>query len=350
MRLVQPENTENRFQHIMTSYFVLWIPVLQKGDLKIRNKELDKILLKDLPDVQELYIKGTIDSAFNITFEYWLTEKDKHNYIFKCVEKRQTGFLAYEVEIDENATDFVSNGLREGLHKSFYHYIKGFFHNHVHHEKSEDSLLACYFSNTPISLSNKQNFRKVVDSYLDCYIQKLKGNISETNSLLTEVLDDMSQGKGITKNIKFLHALIKNCYHIKGELGYCRFLSDTNLNESSKEKRDELKARCVEFDSSLDNLLFWYNHYVALVSFTAGGKSLNWGIAGTTLGALSLIVTAGLEIRNSFQMSNKDLLDSIGKKDSLRDRAFDKEIDGLHLLFDKCNHQDSIQSQNKPLH
>ncbi len=40
----------------MTSYFVLWIPVLQKGNLKIINRELDDVVLKDLPDVQELHI------------------------------------------------------------------------------------------------------------------------------------------------------------------------------------------------------------------------------------------------------------------------------------------------------
>lgn len=332
----------------MTSYFVLWIPVLQKGSLKIINRELDDVVLKDLPDVQDLHIKGGIDaSTYNITLEYWLSGEDKRSYILECTGRHSAGFIAYRVEVADDAADFVSEGLKSGFHKSYYHYVKGFFHNHIHHDKSEDSLLACYFSKTPISLSNKQHLKDVVDSYLDCYIQKLKGNISEINNHLSDVLDEMSQGKNVTKNIKFIHSLIKNCYRVRGELGYCRFLSDTNKNDSSKEKRRELKTICTEFDSSLDSLLFWYNHYVSLVSYAEGGKSLRWGVAGAMLGILSLVVTAALEIRNSFQLSNEEQLNVINKVDSLLNECLDRKIDSLYILMERSSRRDSLLSRNK---
>ncbi|MDE7378299.1 MAG: hypothetical protein K2N13_04975 [Paraprevotella sp.] len=339
----------------MTSYFVLWIPVVQKGNLKIINRNLADVVLKDLPDVQELHIQGGIDtSTYNIKLEYWSPGEAKRNYILKCTEKHPTGFIAYSVEVDDDATDFVSVGLNSGFHKSYYHYIKGFFHNHIHHDKSEDSLLACYFSKTPISFSNKQTFKDIVDSYLDCYIQKLKGNISEINNHLSDILDEISHGKNVTRNIKFIHSLIKNCYRVRGELGYCRFLSNTNINDSSKEKRKELKAVCAEFDNSLDNLLFWYNHYVSLVSYTAGGKSLKWGIVGAILGISSLMVTAVLEIRNSNQLSNERQLNYINRADSIQNECLNNKIerlsnkiDSLYFLIKRPISRDSMSHDNK---
>ncbi|MDE5986315.1 MAG: hypothetical protein K2H16_03420 [Prevotella sp.] len=186
-----------------------------------------------------------------------------------------------------------------------------------------------------------------MDSYLDCYIQKLKGNISEINNHLSDVLDEMSHGKDVTKNIKFIHSLIKNCYRVRGELGYCRFLSDTNINESSKEKRRKLKTACTDFDSSLDNLLFWYNHYVSLVSYTEGGKSLKWGITGAGLGIFSLMVTAMLEIRDSFQLSNEEQLNVINRMDSLRNECLDRKIDSLYFLMECSGRRDGLLPKNK---
>lgn len=318
----------------MFSYFVLWIPVLQKGNLKIINQELDDVILNDLPNTPDLHIKGRIDNnTYNITFEYWFQNNDRHKYTFEHIENKNTGFVVYRVCIDDDATDFVSVSFRKGLHKSFYHYIKGFFHSHIHHDKIEDSLLTCFFSRVPITLNDKQTFKSVVDSYLDCYIHKLTGNVSEIRNHLCELLKEMSQGKNVTKNIKFMHELAKNCYCVKGELGYCRFLSDTNINVSSKWKRRELAAACAEFDSSMEELLFWYNHYLSLVSYTDGGKGLKWGVAGVMLGILSLTVTAVIECRNSKQLTNEELLEHIDTLNKSQITHIDDKIDSLSIVI-----------------
>lgn len=108
----------------MFSYFVLWIPVLQKGDLKIINQKLDDVVLNDLPNTPDLHIKASIDNnTYNITFEYWFQDNDRHTYTFEHVENKNTGFIVYRVCIDDDAADFVSDSFKKGLHKSFYHYI-----------------------------------------------------------------------------------------------------------------------------------------------------------------------------------------------------------------------------------
>lgn len=332
----------------MFSYFVLWIPVLQKGDLKIINQKLDDVVLNDLPNTPDLHIKGSIDNnTYNITFEYWFQDNDRHTYTFEHVENKKQVLLFIELCIDDDAADFVSDSFKKGLHKSFYHYIKGFFHSHIHHDKIEDSLLTCYFSQNPITLNNKQTFTSVVDSYLDCYIQKLTGNVSEIRKHLGELLEEMSQGKNVTKNIKFIHELIKNCYCVKGELGYCRFLSDTNVNVSSREKRRELTDICAKFDSSMDELLFWYNHYMSLVSYTEGGKSLKWGIAGATLGILSLTVTAVLEYRHSRQLTNKELLEYIDSLNKSQITHTDDKIDSLSIVIKQNKEKKDIAPATK---
>lgn len=343
----------------MFSYFVLWIPVVQKGDLKVITPSLDAVILKDVPEAEEMYIKGCINpNTFHITFEYWFQNEDRHTYTFECIEKKNTGFIVYRVNIEDDATDFVSESLKYGFHKSYYHYIKGFFHSHVHHDKGEDSLLTCYFSQDAVSLNNKQTLKSVVDSYLDCYIQKLTGNVSEIQNHLSDLLEEMSQGKNVTKHIKFIHQLIKNCYCIKGELGYCRFLSDMNVNNSSREKRRELNVACADFNSSMDELLFWYNHYVSLVSYTAGGKSLKWGIAGAVLGITSLVTTAVLEYRHSRQLTNEkqfEKIDSLNKKqfeliDSLTQKQithFDDKIDSLSVAIKQIKKQHNKTSAAK---
>lgn len=329
----------------MFAYFVLWIPVRQKGDLKIINPKLDDIIPKDLPDALDLHIKGYIDrNTYDITFEYWLSKEDKNTYIFKCLEKNPTGFIVYQVEIEDSADDYVSESLRNGLHKSYYHYIKGFFHDHVHHDKIEDSLLDCYSSQSPISLKDKQILREVVDSYLNCYIRKLRGIVREAQIHLGDLLDEMSQGKNVTKNIKFLHALIKNCYCIDGELGYCRFLSNTNINDSSRKKRQELAAARVEFDNAMDELLFWYNHYMSLVSYTDGGKSLKWGMAGVAVGVFSLVGTAILEYLSYEQPTHERQLEYIDSLNRRHVMCIDQKIDSLHVVIKQEKERDSILS------
>lgn len=324
----------------MFSYFVLWIPVLQTGDLKIIKTCLDDVTLKDVPEARDMHIKGSIaPDTFHITFEYWLQNEVRHTYTLECIERNNTGFIVYRVNIEDEATDFVSESLRHELHKSYYHYIKGFFHSHIHHDKWEDSLLTCYFSQNPISLEDEQTFKNVVDSYLNCYIQKLTGTVYEIQNHLSDLLEEMSQGKNITKNIKFIHELIKNDYYVKGELWYCNFLSETNINNSSPEIQTEIKVAYADFNRSMDELLFWYNHYVSLVSYTEGGKSLKWGIAGAALGITSLVTTAVLESQNSRQLTNEEQFERIDSLNKVQITHFDDKMDSLSFAIKQIKKQ-----------
>ncbi len=315
----------------MISYYALWIPLLQKGNLNIIKEELDEVILKDLPEADELRIKGHINKkSHSINLYFRLSETENVSYELKCIKKNNTGFIVYCVEISDKATDFVSCGLRTGFHKAYYHYIKGFFHQHTHHDCAEDSLLVAYHSDTEISLNDKSQFRKVVDSYLDCYIQKLKGVTQQNEINMNEVIREMSQNKNISRNLKFIQELVKNGYSVKGELGYCRFLAGTHRNNSSRKKRKELEDAGKEFEDFFDNLIFWNNHYTSLISYFDGNKSLKWGMAGFAVGILSLLVTACLEYCHSRQLSNEKQLEHIENIIDTYQQNIEDKMEKLH--------------------
>ena len=157
-------------------YFVLWIPQTRKESPKIIKNQLDPKNLCDIETLPSFNVRGSISVAKDILLEYSIGDESFDKKLeFKFIESDNRGFVIYKLELEDQQNDFLCKLLRKEMPNAIYHYFKSFYHKHVFHEESEDSLLSAYFSPVPIKWDDKKVQSKILESLLDDYITKFEG-------------------------------------------------------------------------------------------------------------------------------------------------------------------------------
>ena len=134
----------------MSFYYVLWIPQTTKEEPQIIEYHLGKKLLRDIRDIKSLCVCASIaEETRDITLKYQVEKSSERQLIFHYVEQDDRGFVIYKLDLSDEDNDFLCELLRIEMPNALYHYFKGFFHRHIFHDDSADSLLTPYFSKKP---------------------------------------------------------------------------------------------------------------------------------------------------------------------------------------------------------
>lgn len=286
-------------------YYILWIPSYEISEPEIIHKDLDLCKLQDVEEEDPLYIKGHIQANFDITIDYGINDKEcPKSLLFKLLKKDEYGFLTYSLTLPNNPQDWLLKDLHEHMHPSIYHYIKGFFHEHIYHDEEEDSLLRPFKTGKKVDW-DKPEFRvQVFDHYLDSYILKYQGHTKEHIKQLHKIRSNIHKKTDISKNIHNLHYLVIGSRNIQAEARYSKSLKRCYAADSQSDKIKLLDKACKDFEEVVDELLFWRNHFTSIISFIEGHASLKWGRWGFMMGLASILLTLYLQCSNHSNSTN----------------------------------------------
>ena len=324
----------------MIKYIVLWIPRTSKSEIKILRNSLKEEILRDIPNTQGIVVKATIQHNYDIIFSYRdELDFDFVNLTLHCVSIDTRGYLQYQYEISDELNDYISLGLKNDFHKAFYHYLKSFFHDHLHHGDDEDSLLKPFISDHKINFDSVNDRKMIAKNYLESYIIKFDACANDTYRTTFDVVDLISAKKDINKNVNSLGVRVRQNRLIFNEMVYARFLNDTHKNDGIKEEAHRLETAFKFFDREDANLQFWYNHYLNISGFRIGNIGLYVGI-------ISLGIALCLECCHSFDHSLPNRLEhidsslksqdvnikSIQRQQVIIDENINATVDSIHLL------------------
>lgn len=256
--------------------------------------------------------------------------------MFRFHKKDEYGFLTYSLNLPNNPKDWLLNDLREHMHQSLYHYIKGFFHEHIYHDEEEDSLLRPFRTEKEVNWNDSEFKSQVLDHYLDFYILKYQGHAKEHTKRLYRILSEIHHKKEISKNIRNLHFLVVGSRNIQAEARFSKLLKRCYADDNTSNKIKLLDKACAEFEEVADQLLFWRNHCTSIVSFTEGHASLKWGRWGFLMGLASILLTLYLECSNHPISTHN--FNYVTTKQTVQERE--------QLSSDVKENQNSIQKQS----
>lgn len=280
----------------MTYYYALWIPILKKGTPTILRQTLPAKELKDLPEHNALIIKGSIDKSYDIHLAYGLGGEDKEKtLLFRNERKGIEGILIYSLELSDSQEDFFCNSLSREMHNAVYHYIKGFFHRHLFHFDSEDSLLPAYFSHERIDWGSNKVQSNIILPLIRYYSLKFSGYLLDWENGFYKALEEIPVNKHITRNIQILRNTLQMSHNIFGEMQYCKFLISSFPTLISKKDKGEIQNTLNELIQLHESIHFWYNHYLGKISFLDGRKGVRWGVTGVLISTVSILLTFYLE-------------------------------------------------------
>lgn len=285
--------------------YILWIPSYETSEPKILHKELKLLKLQDVEKEEPLFIKGYIEENLNIQIDYGINDNKCSKRLFlRLSHKNEYGFLTYELTLPEHPNDWLLEDLCRHMHKSIYHYIKGFFHEHLYHDTEEDSLLNPFMTQESVNWDDKQFWEHVLNHYLNSYILKYRGYTKDFSNKMNHLLSDIQRKKNISKNIKNLHFLVNISRKIQAETRYSKLLIKAYPYDSQSKKIEELKYACLEFEQFVDDLSFWSNHLTSTISYSEGHASLRWGQLGLVAGLISIFLTLFIECKNHSNATN----------------------------------------------
>lgn len=280
----------------MTCYFAFWIPLVKKSDLPIIKEKLPSCKLKDIPEHEAVVLKARIcKDTYNIHLFYKTqSEIAEKELIFYNEWRTKEGFLAYRLELPDADRDFFCEELSRKMHQAVYHYFKDFFHKHVFHHCSEDSLLPAYFSDVNIvwNLATKQIVLKKI---LNFYSLKFEGYLDLWENTFDRVFYEISQNKNVTKNVKTLADIIQTARNVFGEALYCDFLLRTFSTEISRKDRAGIRNTIGTLHEVHEKITYWYNYYLSKASFLDGKSGKKWGIIGVLISTVSIVLTLFIE-------------------------------------------------------
>ena len=324
----------------MIKYIVLWIPRTSKSEIKILRNSLEEEILRDIPNTQGIVVKAAIQDNYDIILSYRDEEaRDFVNLTLHRVSTDTRGYLQYQYEISDELDDYISLGLKNDFHKAFYHYLKDFFHEHLHHGDDEDSLLKPLISDNEVNFDSVADRKKIARNYLESYITKFDASASDTYRTTFDVVDLISAKEDINKNINFLGVRVRQNRLIFNEIPYARFLNDTHKNDGIKDETQRLEIAINSFDREDANLQFWYNHYLNISEFKIGR-------VGLIVGVISLVFTLCLECFHSFDhsvsnginhidssmKSQEANIKSMQEQQVIIDKNINATVDSIHLL------------------
>ena len=329
----------------MTCYYAFWIPLVNKSDLPIINEKLSSCELKDIPEHEAVILNARIEkNTYNIHLSYRTqSEKEENVLVFYNEKKTNEGFLIYRLELPDTNRDFFCQGLSREMHPAIYHYFKEFFHKHVFHHCSEDSLLPAHFSEEMIiwNIASKQI---VLNKIITFYSLKFNGYKEFWENTFSKVFKEISQNKNVTKNIKALAGIIQDARDVFGEALYCEFLLNAFTIEISKKDRRDIRGTIGDLHEVYEKITFWFNHYISKVSFLDGKSGKRWGVIGVILSTLSIVLTLFLELRSpdielikkEYQMHQDSLFQTFQEQYTIENKSLmlkqDSIMEGINMI------------------
>lgn len=321
----------------MTYFYALWIPQYKKGIPVIIKDKLSKRKYQDKAEIPPFEIEGSIDSvSYQIRIVISWGDAQSHELILECTDKSEEGFLVYRINVEDAEEGNMSEGLRAGMKKTIYHYVKGFFHEHQYHHPSDDSLLNAYYSLDEIDLSDKIHKFAVAKNYLTAYELKYSGYVDESEDTIRQVISQIEERKRLSKNVKLLRAsIVNNMKVLDGESKYCSFLmkscSDV-IPQDDVRRMTQLMARLQGLNHRMTSIDSYLSSEVSTRKAEAG---IRWGIASVMLA----IVFFGYQY---YSDSSKDIQDEL----QLFRQEQNKTNEKLKLQLDNANDkQDSLVQQ-----
>lgn len=279
----------------MTYYYALWIPQTKVGIPVVLTESQDTRTLKDDPDddVPEINLRGYIEkSSLHIHIAYSCGEEPERELLFKLLDATEQGFLIYQLNIEKEDSDYLRNILHNnGLHNAIYHYIKGFFHEHIYHDSTDDSLLSAFTSSKKISFNNPDCVRAILTNYLSPYELKYSGYVKETTDTLNCIVTNLSGKQGLRPNVELAKSsILNNIKVLDGESQYCDFLIKSFPS-------DVLPTELVEeITNQRHQLRILNDQLTAIASYLTSVVSLRLADISVFLGLISIFLSILLTV------------------------------------------------------
>lgn len=236
------------------------------------------------------YLSGNVDKAtLNFTINYkphWFyipTEKQK-SLTFRCVETNSKGFVVYSVDLDESNNDNFCRSFEGKMNPSIYHYIKGCFHHHEYHLRSDDALLSPFVKEEIISL--KDDERDILLFYLEQYKNKFEDFLIYNSKEFDCAKGKVNMRFRLSNGIETIGKIINSGNQIKGERQYCEYLLK-NASEQTWIPKDLRKA-INESNKHIDEFLSEVSNAYNVCTSGLGIKYGRWGIA---FGVFGIVVS-----------------------------------------------------------
>lgn len=272
----------------MVVYYVLWIPVREEGMLIPKGKPGQK-RIQDSECFVPFTISGKIEQdTFDITFQYLMEGDTKTKTILlKCAEHDEHGFMVYSATLpDNNTNDVFLEAQKRKMLPAVYHYVKDFFHNHTNHDATEDALLNCFFSNTPVCLRHEKDM--IANSYISQYDIKIENFLNDAKNDHDRCRHLVQEKMTTAKGVSMYSDLIRNGRNLMGEFEYCNFLLNKYAN-STDAVFLKIQRNIEEIRRELESATFEYQLCTNTYSFRLGVIGIWVGAIGIVISTLGIV-------------------------------------------------------------
>lgn len=295
----------------------------------------------------EISLRGYIEkTSLHIHIAYSCGKEPERELLFKLLEATEQGFFIYQLNIEKEDSDYLRNILcNNGLHNAIYHYIKGFFHEHIYHDSTDDSLLSAYTSGTKINLDNQDCLRAILTNYLSPYELKYSGYVKETTDTLNCIVTNLSGKQGLRSNIELAKSsILNNIKVLDGESQYCDFLINSFPSDVlPKELVEEIANQRYQLRILNDQLTAIASYLTSVVSLRLADISVFLGLISIVLSILLTVLPKACSDEDELNRDIERQLQFYQNGQEKRDSAIQQKYSDIAIR------QDSIlKLLNKP--
>lgn len=271
-------------------YYALWVPQTKKGYPGIIQTTLQPKTLRDTRSVLPLYINANIaQDTYDINLTYKIGCKTAINLIFYYIESDDHGIVIYRLDLEDQQDDFLCDLLRKEMPNALYHYFKSFFHRHIFHDESEDSLLTPYFSKDPINWKNAEVRNTIIARFIKDYEVKFKGALEEYTEYRNSITANLKRKKKIRRMLNLLTILREQIRKTLNERVYCEFLLKSFPKCITAEGKQNLKDTINKVEIISQDLEYLYDKVYTEVGFQFSRGGFWIGGLGSLFGFVSTI-------------------------------------------------------------
>lgn len=332
-------------------YYALWIPTLKPTRFDIISHPPKKTL-QDSKEFPCYTIKGDMDSrTLHFSLQYKegkrKTEKSLH---FQCEERWDVGILVYSIELSDSMTNTLERMLQQKMPTFIYHYIKDFFHRHIHHHPSHDSLLHAYFSSTPLPL-NAENKKTIMEYYALRYLQKFKAYTNSAQSVFDTAKKNINSRLAINRGIRLLENRLNEGREILGETDFCRALMQMGASHVAKSIRSDIAAQTAKIEELQQQISFSYNLCTSSYGIKLGYWGIWFGVVGIIASGVSIYLTVNSNVPDYSPILIR--MDSLNNERGMRtdslikagQKVIGSQIDCVEKRLDKIQIQSEKQQR-----
>ncbi|MBR4563663.1 MAG: hypothetical protein IKO26_04345 [Paludibacteraceae bacterium] len=342
-----------------TSYFVLWIPQIKKEKPHVIRVDLPKKKLQDIKHIQPLFVQGKISlETYDIILKYSIgNEIPDKKLIFNYIESDERGFVIYKLELDDQQDDFLCRTLRTEMPNAIYHYFKSFYHRHMFHDESEDSLLRPFFSLEPIKWNDSKIRNNVVERLIEDYETKFGGASDLYELFRNRIETSLESYRNIWRMQVLLQRLYQQVRDTLSERLYCEFLLRSFPKSTDSVRKSELKSTINNLEIMVFQMETSINKRFSLAGLEYSVNGFIVGVIGVIIGLGSMVFSlmdSQYQSRKSTKELNENketLKENIRlEADSLRknEQVIFKEVQLINDKVDTINHNiRKIQRTNK---